>query len=113
LLITVDPSKLVTILGSVFPVPVEIVPFGWETTAGRLRDKGFAPELRLAEDGHPYVTDGKHYILNCDLVASGLKPERAAEVIKQTAGVVEHGLFLGMTRQVIVGSAEGVKELRV
>src|SRR5271169_1617723 len=44
LLIAVDPRKMVKTLGSVFSVPVEVVPFGWETTAIRLRDHGFAPE---------------------------------------------------------------------
>src|SRR5271155_1793433 len=57
LLIAVDPRKLVTTLGAVFTVPVEVVPFGWETTAKRLRDHGFAPELRVKDDGTPYITD--------------------------------------------------------
>src|SRR5215831_6689581 len=62
LLIAVDPRKLVDTLGSIFTVPVEVVPFGWETTAARLRDKGFAPELRVNDDGKPYISDGQHYI---------------------------------------------------
>src|SRR5580693_8838925 len=49
LLIAVDPRKLVSTLGSVFTVPVEVVPFGWETTAARLTDQGFAPELRVKD----------------------------------------------------------------
>jgi ribose 5-phosphate isomerase A len=106
LLIAVDPRKLVTTLGSVFAVPVEIVPFGWETTANRLRDRGFAPELRLKEDGKPYITDGQHYILHCDLPGSGLSPEQAAEAFNDTVGVVEHGLFLGMASEVVIGHAD-------
>lgn len=109
LLIAVDPSKLVSRLGSLFTVPVEVVPFGWETTAARLRN--FAPELRVKEDGQPYVTDGNHFILHCNIVDSGLTPEQAAECFKRTLGVVEHGLFLDMASRVVIGGNEGVRIL--
>jgi ribose 5-phosphate isomerase A len=109
LLIAVDPSKLVSRLGSLFTVPVEVVPFGWETTAARLRS--FAPELRVKEDGQPYVTDGNHFILHCNIVECGLTPEQAAEIFKATLGVVEHGLFLGMASKVVIGGNEGVRIL--
>jgi ribose 5-phosphate isomerase A len=111
LLIAVDPRKLVKVLGSVFTVPVEVVPFGWETTAKRLRDAGFAPELRVNEDGRPYITDGHHYILHCDLPQSGFRAEDAAEKFKRIVGVVEHGLFLGMASKVVIGSPEGIEIL--
>ncbi len=111
LLIAVDPRKLVTTLGSVFAVPVEIVPFGWETTVARLRALGFAPERRMKDDGTPYVTDGQHYIVHCELSQSGLTPEQAAERFKATVGVVEHGLFLGMANRVVIGGPEGIQVL--
>lgn len=111
LLIAVDPRKLVKTLGSVFTVPVEVVPFGWETTAARLREHGFAPELRVSEDGKPYVTDGQHYILHCSLPKSGLTAEEAADAFNQTVGVVEHGLFLGMASKVVIGSVDGIQLL--
>jgi ribose 5-phosphate isomerase A len=98
-------------LGSVFAVPVEIVPFGWETTVTRLRDLGFAPELRMKDDGQPYVTDGHHYIVHCELSQSGLTSEQAAERLKATVGVVEHGLFLGMANRVVIGGPEGIEIL--
>src|SRR5271155_1202525 len=101
LLIAVDPRKLVTVLGSVFTLPVEVVPFGWETTEKRLKDQGFAPVLRKKDDGTPYVTDGQHYIAHCDLPQSGFSPEEAAEKLKRIVGVVEHGLFLGMASKVV------------
>lgn len=111
LLIAVDPRKLVKVLGSVFTLPVEVVPFGWETTSKRVRDAGFAHELRVKDDGTPYVTDGQHYILHCDLVNSGLTPEQAAEKLKSIVGVVEHGLFLHMTSKVVIGSTGGIQIL--
>lgn len=111
LLIAVDPRKIVSTLGTVFTVPVEVVPFGWETTATRLRDLGFALELRVKDDGEPYITDGQHYILHCNLPQSGLSPEEAAEAFNRTVGVVEHGLFLNMASQVVIGSPEGIQIL--
>jgi ribose 5-phosphate isomerase A len=111
LLIAVDPRKLVKVLGSVFALPVEVVPFGWETTSRRLRDAGFAHQLRVNSDGAPYVTDGQHYILHCDLPGSGLSPEAAAERLKSIVGVVEHGLFLRMASKVVVGSVGGIQVL--
>ena len=112
LLIAVDPRKLVTVLGSVFTVPVEVVPFGWETTANRLSAKGFSSELRIKEDGSPFVTDGQHYILHCDLPKSGLNAEQAGEALKSIVGVVEHGLFLSMASEVVIGDPEGIRILR-
>jgi ribose 5-phosphate isomerase A len=112
LLIAVDPRKLVRTLGSIFTVPVEVVPFGWETTAARLTDQGFAPQLRVKEDGQPYITDGHHYILHCDLPQSGLTPEQAAEAFNRTVGVVEHGLFLGMASEVVIGSVDNIQILK-
>jgi ribose 5-phosphate isomerase A len=108
MLVAVDPRKVVDRLGSVFTVPVEVVPFGWETTERRLRDQGFVSELRKNDNGEPYVTDGQHYILHCKLIESGLTPEQAAEAFKRTTGVVEHGLFLGIASKVVIGSPEKV-----
>lgn len=106
MLVAVDQRKVVDQLGSVFTVPVEVVPFGWETTQRRLRDEGFASELRT-ENGKPYITDGQHYILHCNLIESGFTPEQAADAFKRTTGVVEHGLFLGIASKVVIGNAEG------
>ncbi len=111
LLIAVDPRKLVKTLGSIFTVPVEVVPFGWETTAARLREYGFAPELRVNDDGKPYITDGQHYILHCNLPQSGLSADEAAAAFNKTVGVVEHGLFLGMASRVVIGSVDGTQIL--
>jgi ribose 5-phosphate isomerase A len=108
MLVAVDPRKIVDQLGSIFTVPVEIVPFGWETTQRRLRDQGFVSDLRMNEDGTPYITDGQHYILHCKLIESGLTPDQAADAFKRTTGVVEHGLFLGIANRVVIGNADGL-----
>jgi ribose 5-phosphate isomerase A len=100
LIIAVDPRKMVKTLGAVFALPVEVVPFGYETTVKRLKDLGFECELRVNDDGKPFVTDGQHYIVHCKLPQVGFDARLAAEKLKATVGVVEHGLFLGMASRV-------------
>jgi len=111
LIIAVDPRKLVKTLGAVFTLPVEIVPFGFETTMRRLKDLGFDCELRVNDDGKPFVTDGQHYIAHCKLPQVGFDAKLAAEKLKATVGVVEHGLFLGMASKVVIGGPEGIQVL--
>jgi ribose 5-phosphate isomerase A len=111
LIIVVDESKIVTRLGSHGEVPVEIVSFGWQSTACRLEKLGWKPVLRLEAGGVPFVTDGGHYILDCSFEKGLLLQSRAAQ-LHDTVGVVEHGMFLGMATQVHVGSPNGVRILR-
>jgi ribose 5-phosphate isomerase A len=114
-LIIVDESKLVSALGARHPLPVEVIAFGWVHTARRLAGIGLRPTRRMVEgqtrrDGSllPYVTDGGNYILDCQ-TGPVTDPEPLARAIKQVLGVVEHGLFVGMTERVIVGGAGGVR----
>jgi ribose 5-phosphate isomerase A len=99
LVIVIDPSKWVDRLGTRYPVPVEVVPFGWPTTAARLRRLGATPELRR-DGGRPFVTDGGHYILDCGF--PGIPdPAALAQQLDGVVGVVEHGLFIGLTSRVV------------
>jgi len=109
-IVIVDESKLVDRLGSHDPIPVEVVTFGWETTETRLRRIGGNPALRYKPDGGIFVTDGGHYILDCKF---GPLPEAAdtERKLNDTVGVVEHGMFLGMAKMVIVAGAGGVRIL--
>jgi ribose 5-phosphate isomerase A len=110
LIIVVDESKLVERLGDRDAVPVEVVPFGWRTTEERLRRLGASPVLRDGPDGGAYLTDGGHYILDCTfhgIADAGELRDR----LDRAVGVVEHGLFIGMTSQVVIGTPAGVKIL--
>jgi ribose 5-phosphate isomerase A len=111
LIIVVDESKIVKKLGSHGEVPVEIVSFGWQSTAHRLEELGWNPVLRSQAGGGPFVTDGGHYILDCSF-EKGLSIQSKAAQLHDTVGVVEHGMFLGMATEVHVGSATGVRVLR-
>ena len=108
LIIVVDPSKLVEKLGSRFAVPLEVVPFGWQVAAKRLRALGALPAIRLTADKSPFITDGGHYILDCAFGPIAA-PDKLEQQLSEIVGVVEDGLFLGMTSMVIVGDETGVR----
>jgi ribose 5-phosphate isomerase A len=108
--IIVDDTKLVDRLGLAASVPVEIVPFGWEATIRRLRERGAIATLRFGPDGGAFVTDGGHYIADCafgPIADSRDLADRLSRVI----GVVESGLFVDLAHRVIVAGAEGIEVL--
>jgi ribose 5-phosphate isomerase A len=105
--VVAEESKLVQRLGETFRLPVEVVRFGWRRTHAALRELGLDGELR--GEGEPYVTDEGHYILDCPLPGDREVEELAAE-IKAVTGVVEHGLFLGVADEALIGRADGSVE---
>jgi ribose 5-phosphate isomerase A len=108
--VVADETKLVERLGTHLSVPVEVVPFGWQATERKLRNLGGNPALRLGANNKPYVTDGKHYIMDC---AFGPIPEpkEVAHHLDHVVGTVEHGLFLGFASRAFIGGHGGVKVL--
>jgi ribose 5-phosphate isomerase A len=108
--IAVDETKLVDRLGCSFAVPVEVEPFGWQTTSERLKKLRGAPILRLAPDGRTFITDGGHYILDVAFAPIESPADLDAK-LNAVVGVIEHGLFIGLASQVIVGGAKGVRML--
>lgn len=112
LVIVVDDSKLVPHLGAKFPVPAEVVPFGWEATARLLTKLGAIPSLRRNAGGEPFVSDGGHYILDCAF-PPGVSGRELAQTLDHVVGLVEHGLFIKMTTEVHVASVSGVRVLKV
>ena len=109
-IIVVDESKLSPALGTHWPVPVEVIPFGWRAQAAYLESLG-APTLRLDADGAPFKTDQGNLILDCDFGPIP-NPSQLAGRLNERAGIVEHGLFIGLATDVIVAGAGGVRHLR-
>lgn len=113
-LVVAASEKLVPRLGGRTPVPIEVVPFGWQHTSIRLRSLGFEPTLRRADESlrdttpgtPPLRTDGGHLILDCGLSEGG-EPAALAAAVKGTTGVVEHGLFLGIAQRGLVVEPDG------
>ncbi len=107
--VVVDESKLVKQLG-VGVLPVEVLPFLWRSTAERLTALGLSLVLRGGEET-PYVTDNGNLILDVTVEGGIGNPKDFGVALKQTTGVVEHGLFVGMTDTVIVAGPEGPKAI--
>ncbi|HIG23000.1 ribose-5-phosphate isomerase RpiA [Henriciella sp.] len=112
MIVIADPSKQVEVLGS-FPLPVEVTPFGFTITAKKVYDalktSGVSRpriDARRGSGDKPLVTDGGNYILDCACSVIP-DPAYAAELLSVIPGVVEHGLFIGLARTVIIGSDEG------
>jgi ribose 5-phosphate isomerase A len=107
--VVVDESKLVKQLG-VGVLPVEVLPFLWRSTAERLAALGLSLVVRGGEET-PYVTDNGNLILDVS-VEGGIKDaEGFGFALKKITGVVEHGLFAGMTDTVIVAGPEGPRAI--
>ncbi|MBP2076084.1 ribose-5-phosphate isomerase RpiA [Oceanobacillus polygoni] len=99
LIIIADSSKIVSKLGE-FPLPVEVLPFGFEVTTEQIAAGGCTPVLRK-KDGQPFVSDNGNYILDCKF-NSIEDPLALHEKLKCITGVVETGLFPQMAHKVIV-----------
>jgi len=110
--IVVDASKVVDRLcPDREAIPVEVVPFGWRTTAQRLAGLGAEWALRTGGDGVPSLTDGGHYTVDCRFPLFDSARDLQAK-IDGIVGVVEHGLFLGMATEVIVARPGGIDVMK-
>jgi ribose 5-phosphate isomerase A len=108
--VVAEVGKRVERLGQAFRLPVEVVRFAWPDTRARVRELVPEAELRTGDDGAAVVTDEGHHLLDCRLPAEGDVHELAAR-LKATVGVVEHGLFLGMADEVLLGRPDGGVEV--
>lgn len=104
-ILQVSGFSTVPVLGR-FPLPVEVVPYGWEVTRRQISELGCTPQLRL-RDEVPFLTDNGNYILDCRFAAIE-EPQGLSHQLNSIPGVVENGLFVNRTDLVIVGGAGGV-----
>jgi len=110
-IIVVDESKLSPRLGTRWPVPVEVLPFGWRSQALFLEGLGARVTRRERRDGTPSRTDQGNFILDCAFGPIARPAELAAK-LDARAGVMEHGLFIGLTSELIVAGPKGVEHRR-
>ncbi len=106
--IVVDDGKLVEQLGSTRALPVEVLQFAWKPESEYLADLGAAVVVRRGGGGEPYVTDEGNWILDCTFTGIA-DPERLAAQLSRRAGVIEHGLFLGLATDLVVAGSQGVE----
>lgn len=115
MIVIADESKMVATLGQ-FPLPIEVTPFGYSAT---LRAVGKAISalqkcgpmtLRQGKDGHVFVTDSGHWIIDAALGRID-DPQAMAHALSGVPGVMEHGLFVDLATMLIIGGADGIKTI--
>ena len=113
MVVIADESKWVPVLGK-FPLPIEVLPFGLAATQRAIEQvlKSLniqGPlDLRSGKDGHAFVTDGGHWILDAGLGRIA-DPKTLAQKLSAIPGVMEHGLFIGLAQTAILAGAHGVR----
>ncbi|OYT60249.1 ribose 5-phosphate isomerase A [Euryarchaeota archaeon ex4484_178] len=108
-IIVVDETKVKDYLGD-FPLPVEIVKFGYKKTIKNIESLGCKPVLRM-KNGEPYITDNGNYIVDCKFEKI-MQPDKIERRIDEIPGVVEVGLFINLANEVIVGKKEGIEIMK-
>ena len=113
MIVIADDSKWVEVLGR-FPLPIEVIPFGLAATQ-RAIGRAFAESgdsgqmvVRKSKDGHVFVTDGGHWIVDAHLGRITDAP-RLAGLLTSIPGVVEHGLFIGLVSTAMLASPQGIR----
>jgi ribose 5-phosphate isomerase A len=116
MIVIADAAKEVSALGA-FPLPVEVIPFGWQTTKALIEEMlvnvdVLSRQTTLRMNGEaPFVTDEGNFILDLHLGRIG-NPRQLSMVLNQIPGVVENGLFIDICDIVVIGHGDGRVELR-
>jgi ribose 5-phosphate isomerase A len=106
-IVVVDHTKRVAVLGNPMPLPIEVVPFGWGSTARQLEATGGRAVLRR-QNGRIFRTEAGHYIV--DLHLNRIDDPGSLEIcLNGIPGVVETGLFVNRTDLLIVGTPAGIE----
>ena len=105
MIVIADGNKIADQLGR-FPLPVEVIPYGWKQTQKHIGKLGCRKIILREKDGKPFITDHGHYILDCRF-GEIRKPEIIAAELNALPGVVENGLFIKMANAAIIAGPGG------
>jgi len=105
LIVVVDEGKLVKILGA-FPLPLEVIPFGVESTRSKIENLGCKTEIRMTDKFEKFITDNGNFILDCEFFMVK-NPKKISHELNRIPGVVDSGLFIGLAHKVFVGRQNG------
>jgi len=109
--IIVDQTKWSKRIGVKWPVPIEVLPFGWGSQALFLEELGAKWKLRKKTDGSNYLTDQGNYILDSNFGAIE-EPRKLSEQLANRAGIIEHGLFIDITDDLIMVGEGGSQHIQ-
>ena len=112
--VVVDSTKLVDTLNLGFLLPVEVLPGAWRQVQGQLKEMGAEAQLRMAvRKAGPVVTDQGNLVLDAKFAGGITNPAALEKEINNLPGVLENGLFVDITDQVLVGEiVDGVPGFR-
>jgi len=111
-IVMVDHTKQVPVLGGSFPLPIEVIPFGWGSTAREIETLTESRVVLRERNGTPFKTEAGHLILDVRIDRID-RPGELEAALNLIPGVVETGLFVGRTNILIVGTPQGVHTLHV
>lgn len=106
-IVLVDHTKQVPVLGGSFPLPIEVIPFGWGSTAREIESLTRSRVVLREKHGAPFRTEAGNLIVDVHVAAID-RPAELEVALNQIPGIVETGLFVGRTNMLIVGAPQGV-----
>lgn len=101
-----DDSKLVNSIGA-FPLPIEVLPYGYTQVIRKLKEYSFNPIIRM-KDGNAFITDNGNYIVDLH-IGNPMDINDVYNKVNEITGVLEIGLFINMCKRIIVGTDSGTK----
>jgi ribose 5-phosphate isomerase A len=107
-IVVVDHTKLVPVLGQTFPLPIEVVPFGWGSTVRQIHEVSGGKATLRVRNGTVFTTEAGHYIVDVHITAIP-SPRDLEARLNEIPGVVETGLFVGRTSLLLVGTPQGIR----
>ncbi|GAB1429603.1 ribose-5-phosphate isomerase RpiA [Ignavibacteria bacterium] len=109
-IVIADESKISDALGEKWALPVEVVPFAWKAEVRFIETLGAKTKLRVSAGGPPILTDQRNFLLDCDFGRMN-NPDEIAARLSSRAGIVEHGLFIGLASQAIIAGTDGIRRI--
>lgn len=110
-IIIVDETKVSPVIGTKCPVPVEVIPFGWTSQAIFLEQLGARVALRKKKDGEVFTTEEGNFIIDCRFGPLD-RPHDTADMLSRRAGIVAHGIWLGVATDIIIAGKKGLRHLK-
>jgi ribose 5-phosphate isomerase A len=111
-IVMIDHTKQVSVLGGSFPLPIEVIPFGWGSTARKIEALTKSRVVLRERNGVPFKTEAGHLIVDVHIDRID-RPGELETALNLIPGVVETGLFVGRTNVLIVGTPQGVHTIHV